>query len=119
MTSIRCLLAAGAIGGLAAMTAGAASATPLASGLAIGTAPQFDESFVQKVHGWHCYKKYGWYRGHKWRHRHLRACEDYYDDYDDYDDYRYYPYSYGYSPFVLGFSFGNFGHHRRHHHKHW
>ena len=26
--------------------------------------------------GWHCRKRYGWYHGHKWWHRHRRACYD-------------------------------------------
>jgi hypothetical protein len=72
------LFAAAVIGGLA-LSAGPGSASPLAGGLATGpsTVPQITDGLVQKVHGWHCRKRYGWYRGHKWWHRHRRACDDY------------------------------------------
>jgi len=76
------LLAAAAISGLVFATA-PSSASPLASGLASvnTTLPALNEGMVQKVHGWHCGRRYGWWKGHKWRHRHLRACDDYDDDY--------------------------------------
>jgi hypothetical protein len=116
---------AAAIGGLAFAVA-PSSASPLAGGLTNGTLPQLNEGLVQKVHGWHCRKRYGWYRGHKYRHRHRSAC----DDYNDYDDYSYgyspygygYPYAYGFGGPFIGFSFGDGGHRRhfrRHHHKNW
>src|SRR6185503_3143567 len=98
------LLAAAAISGLA-LAATPSSASPLASGLANGNTalPALSEGLVQKVHGWHCGKRKGWYHGHRVWHRHRRACydNDYYDDdYDNYD-YGYYPryrrsYGYGY-----------------------
>jgi hypothetical protein len=124
MRKLPCIIAAAALSGL---TLGSpAVANPLAVGLAGGSTavPELNEGLVQKVHGWHCRARKGWYHGHKRWHRHRRACYDY----DDYDDYGYgygyggypyggYPYGYGYSPFVLGFSFGdNHRRHRRHHH---
>jgi len=124
MRKLPCIIAAAALSGL---TLGSpAVANPLAGGLAGGSTavPELNEGLVQKVHGWHCRARKGWYHGHKRWHRHRRACYDY----DDYDDYGYgygyggypyggYPYGYGYSPFVLGFSFGdNHRRHRRHHH---
>jgi hypothetical protein len=121
MRKLPLLAAAAAISGLA-FAAGPSVASPLAGGLTNGSLPGLNEGLVQKVHGWHCRKRYGWYHGHKYWHRHRRACGDY-DDYDDYSS-GYYPYSYGY-PYayggpVIGFSFGDFGHHhRRHHHKNW
>jgi hypothetical protein len=119
MRKLPLLAAAAAISGLA-FAAGPSAASPLTGGLTNGNLPVLNEGLVQKVHGWHCRRRYGWYHGHKVWHRHRRAC---YDDYDDYD-YGYHPYSYGYpyaygGPFI-GFSFGDFGHHhRRHHHKNW
>lgn len=124
MRKLPCIIAAAALSGL---TLGSpAVANPLAVGLAGGSTAvtELNEGLVQKVHGWHCRARKGWYHGHKRWHRHRRACYDY----DDYDDYGYgygyggypyggYPYGYGYSPFVLGFSFGdNHRRHRRHHH---
>jgi len=122
MRKLPLFMAAAAIGALG-FAAGPSMASPLAGGLTGGTMPQLNEGLVQKVHGWHCRKRYGWYHGHKYWHRHRRAC----DDYDDYDDYSYgyspygyggYPYAYGFGGPFIGFSFGDFGHHhRRHHHK--
>ena len=119
MRPLKCVFAAAAIGGLMTF-AQTGSATPLAN--ALGTAgaamPVIADDLVQKVHGWHCYKRKGWYHGHRVWHRHRRACykryydDDYYDD--DYYDYGYYrpyrrhyayPYYYGGGPFI-GFSFG-------------
>jgi hypothetical protein len=125
MRKLPLLMAAAAIGALG-FTAGPSMASPLAGGLTNGTLPELNEGPVQKVHGWHCRKRYGWYRGHKYRHRHRRAC----DDYNDYDDYSYgyspygygYPYAYGFGGPFIGFSFGDGGHRRhfrRHHHKNW
>jgi hypothetical protein len=120
------LLAAAAISGLA-LAATPSSASPLASGLATtNTAlPVLNEGLVQKVHGWHCKRKFSNRRG--W-HRHRKACRnyDYYDDYydDDYYDYGYYPRyrrHYGYPGYGFGvpffsFGFGGFGGHHGHHH---
>lgn len=120
MRKLPLLMAAAAIGALG-FTAGPSMASPLAGGLTSGAVPELNEGLVQKVHGWHCRRRFGWYRGHKYRHRHRRAC----DNYDDYS-YGYSPYGYGY-PYAYGgpsivFGFGDFGHHRRHfrhrrHHK--
>ena len=126
MSKLPLFLTAAAISALG-FTAGPSIASPLAGGLTSGAVPQLNEGLVQKVHGWHCRRRYGWYHGHKVWHRHRRACYDY-DNYDNYDDYSYdyYPYSYGYGypyaygfggPFI-GFSFGDFSH-RRHHHRNW
>ena len=117
MRKLWSLVAAAALGGLA-MAATPASASPLASGVLNGSAalPSLEEGLVQKVHGWHCRKKKGWYHGHRRWHRHWRACEDY--------DYSYYRRPYYYDPYpryyglggpFLSFQFGN----RRHRHHHW
>jgi hypothetical protein len=69
-------------------------AGPLATSLAAtgSTTPVIADSLIQKVHGWHCSKKKGWYKGEKVWHRHRRACyQTQYDDDDGYDDdYDYY-----------------------------
>jgi hypothetical protein len=128
MRHLKYLFAAAAVGSLMAFPQ-TSSATPLGSALgSVGPAiPVLGDDLVQKVHGWHCGKRRGWYHGHRAWHRHYRAChrtyyrKRYYDDYDDdYDDDDYpYAYSYPYysAPFI-GFSFGSFGH-RRHHHWNW
>jgi hypothetical protein len=54
------------------------SASPLASGLTDATLPEVYKGRVQKVHNWHCRKRYGWFHGEKGWHRHWRACW-YYD----------------------------------------
>jgi hypothetical protein len=121
MNKLPLLAAAAAISGLA-FTAGPSSASPLAGGLTNGTLPELNEGLVQKVHGWHCRKRYGWYHHHKYWHRHRRAC----DDYDDYDDYSYgyspygygYPYGYGFGGPSIVFGFGDFGGNHRRHHRH-
>jgi hypothetical protein len=109
------LLAAAAIGGLMALPQ-TGFANPLAGGLgSAGTSvPAVTDGLVQKVHGWHCRKRKGWYRGHRVWHRHRRACYDDYSYYDD--DYYHRPYYHGYhsypyfpAPFI-GFHFGK----RRH-----
>jgi len=104
------LLAAAAISGLAFATP--SSATPLASGAAIGnnTIPTANEGLVQKVHGWHCRRKYTNRRG--W-HRHRRAC----NDYDDYGFYGYPGYAYGLGAPFITFGFSDFDGGRRHHHR--
>jgi hypothetical protein len=70
------LLAAAVLSSLA-LSAGPSSASPLASGLANAIISEVHQDRVQKVHGWHCRKRFGWYRGHKWWHQHWRACQDY------------------------------------------
>jgi hypothetical protein len=114
MRKLPYLLAAAAISGLA-LSAVPGSASPLAGGLASGNAalPEVSDGLIQKVHGWHCRRK--WSR--RWgRHRHRRAC---------YDDYYYPGYGLGVVPF---FSFQFFDdddgrrHRRRHfrrHRRHW
>jgi len=111
------LLGAAAIGGLA-LAATPASAGPLTGGLNIGNAaiPQMDEGLVQKVNGWHCRKRYGWYHGHKRWHRHRRACYD--NDYDDYSyEYGYPGYGLGVAPFITFGFFDDDDHHGRRHHR--
>jgi hypothetical protein len=101
MRKLPYLFAVAAVSGLA-LSANPGSASPLAGGLTSGAAavPEMGEGLVQKVHGWHCRKRWSRYRG--W-HRHRRAC---------YNDYSYYPrYSYG-LPF---FSFHFFDDDRRRH----
>ena len=111
MRKLTYLFAAAAISGLA-LSAGPGSASPLASGL--GTAnsgtPAIADGLVQKVHGWHCSRKWSKRLG---KHSHRRACYQrrrYYDDDYYYNDYSYgygYP-SYGYAvpfPFFFGFNF--------------
>jgi hypothetical protein len=123
MRKVPYLLVAAAISSLA-FAAAPSSASPLSSGLATGntTLPTVNEGLVQKVHGWHCKRKFSNRRG---MHRHRRACR-HYDDYDDYDDYTYggyAPYYGGYGPYYGGFGLGvpffsfHLGdrHHRRHH----
>jgi hypothetical protein len=97
-----------AVSGLTSFAA-SSSATPITGGLALnGAVPIMDsDGLVQKVHGWHCRKRYGWYHGHKYWHRHRRACDDY--------DYRYSP---GYATPFFGFYFDNDGRRHRRKHKH-
>jgi len=87
MRKFACLFAVAAISGLACF-ASVGSASPLAAGLAGAGAvvPAVSDDLVHKVHGWHCRRRYGWYHGHKYRHRHRRACYNRYDD-------DYYPYA--------------------------
>jgi hypothetical protein len=110
MKKVTYLLAAATMcGGLA--LAIPASASPLTTGLNLGNAavPQLDEGLVQKVHGWHCRRRWSDYRG--W-HRHRRACDDYGYGYG-------YPYGYGYGLGVAPFfSFGFFDDDDDHHHHH-
>jgi hypothetical protein len=116
MRNLKYLFAAAAIGSLMALPQ-ASTASPLASGLTGGnTFPELSEGLVQKVHGWHCGKKKGWYHGKRYWHSHRKACrrsyyhdDDYYDDdyydYSYYRPYRYHAYPYYPGPFI-GFSFG-------------
>jgi hypothetical protein len=108
MRKLPYLFAAAAVSGLA-LLASPGSANPLASGLTTGSAtlPILDEGLVQKVHGWHCRKR--WTRRRGW-HRHRRACYD--------DDYYYgYP-GYGFGVPFFSFSFFDDDDHRhRRHHK--
>ena len=69
------VMVAAGIGG-AALTANSSWASPLGSRLALSDLilPDISSSMVQKVHGWHCRKKKGWYHGEKRWHRHARAC---------------------------------------------
>jgi hypothetical protein len=92
MKKLSYLFAAAAMSGLALMTT-PSSAAPLTGGLIYGSTaiPQIDEGLVQKVHGWHCRKRWSSYRG--W-HRHRRACYD-----DDYYGYGYPGYGLGVAPF--------------------
>jgi hypothetical protein len=118
MRNLKYVFAVAVIGGLMALPQ-TSSANALASGLgSLGNEiPAMADGLLQKVHGWHCRKRKGWFRGDRVWHRHRKACYDYsyYDD-DDYDyGYRqpYYAYPYYPAPFI-GFSFGG-----RRHHKHW
>jgi hypothetical protein len=125
MRNLKYLFTAAAIGSLLALSQ-TSSASPLAAGLAASGSQTttIADDLVQKVHGWHCGRKWSKRLG---RHRHRRACYDYDDDYYSYG-YGYPGYGYGYPGYGLGFapffSFGFFdfdddhhfrGHHRRHH----
>ncbi|HEY7750322.1 MAG TPA: hypothetical protein VH933_16800 [Aestuariivirgaceae bacterium] len=109
MRKLSYLFAIAAISGLTSF-ATASSASPLASGLAgANTAtPTVSDDLVQKVHGWHCRRKFGWYRGDKYWHRHRRACG--YSYYDDRPFIGFYPF--------FGLSFDRDRHRHRHHFKH-
>lgn len=112
MRKLTSLFAAAAIVGLASLTS-ASSASPIGAGLSgLDAVPSIaSDDLVQKAHGWHCRKRYGWYRGHKYRHRHRRACYD--DDYYGYDD----SYHGGYPFYGLPFfSFQFFDDDDHHHH---
>jgi hypothetical protein len=109
MRRIQYLIAAAAISGLA-LSASPGSASPLASGLTGGNAtlPEISEGLVQKVHGYHCRKKWSERRG--W-HRHRRACHY---------GYRYHrPYGFGFGAPFVAFSFGFGPRHRHHRWRHW
>ena len=125
MRSLKYLLAAAAIGGIMALPQ-TSSASPLASGLGIANSgtPAIADGLVQKVHGWHCSRKWSKRLG---KHRHRKACYQrrrYYDDDYYYNDYSYgygYP-SYGYAvpfPFFFGFNFDDDDHHGRRHYRHY
>ena len=91
MPNLKYIVATAILGGMIVLPQ-TGSAGPLASGLgaAGSTLPVIANGLVQKVHGWHCARRKGWYKGAKVWHRHRRACYDdsYEDDYDD--DYRTY-----------------------------
>ncbi len=77
MRKLTYLAAAAAISSLA-LAANPASANPLAGGLTdrnLSTV-ELNDGLVQKVHRWHCRKRFGWFRGHRRWHRHWRACDD-------------------------------------------
>jgi hypothetical protein len=114
MRKLTHLFAAAAIAGLASMTS-ASSASPIGAGLSdLNAVPSVaSDDLVQKVHRWHCRKRYGWYRGHKYWHRHRRACYD--DDYYYDDHYGAYPF-YGVPFFSFQFFDDDDHHFRRHRH---
>lgn len=120
MRNLKYLCTAAALGSLMLFPQ-TSSAAPFGSALGAAgqAAPVVADGLVQKVHGWHCYKRRGWYHGHRVWHRHRRACykqryydDDYDDDYYNYGYYRpYQAYPYYYPGPFIGFSFGG----RRHH----
>jgi hypothetical protein len=57
-------------------------ASPLATNLAIGSERASADSLILNIHGWHCARRKGWYKGDRVWHRHRRAC----DESQDYDD---------------------------------
>jgi hypothetical protein len=126
MRKLSYLLAIAAVGGLTSLSS-PSQAGPVAAGLAgaQATVPAVSDDLVQKVHRWHCRRRYGWFRGHKRWHRHRRACYDY-DDYDYHDNgydngyyYGGYPYYGGLPFFAFQFSDDDDDHfRRRHHHRH-
>lgn len=66
-------------------------ANPLATSLAFGSKGASADNLILDIHGWHCSRKKGWYKGDKVWHRHRRACSEtlvYDDDYFD-EDFRY------------------------------
>ena len=85
MRNLKYLLAAAVLGSLMTLPQ-SGSASPLAAGLTSSGSPtsEITDSLVQKVHGFHCVKRKGWYRGNRWWHRHPRACQRRYNDDDDY-----------------------------------
>ena len=83
------------------------SASPLGVGLtSAGSATsEITDGLVQKVHGYHCEKRKGWYRGDRQWHRHRKACKRRYNDDDDY----YYPRRSYYRPYYYNRPFIGFG----------
>lgn len=80
------------VGGLVVLPQAGSTGALTSLGAAAPQIPVMSGGLVQKVHGWHCSKKKGWYKGDKVWHRHRRACYEsqvYDDDDDDYYDYRY------------------------------
>jgi hypothetical protein len=116
MRNLKYVLAATAIGGMLGAASQPSFAAPLISA-EMKAIPYQAEPLVQKIHGWHCRKRYGWRHGHKYWHRHRRACYD--DDYDYHDDYDndYYSYSPYYYPYPYFSFYFDDDHHHRHHHK--
>jgi hypothetical protein len=88
MRNLKYLLTAAALGGLVALPQ-PSSASPLSGGLAsAGSATsEITDGLVQKVHGYHCGKRKGWYSGYRRWHSHWRACKRRYYDDDDYSSY--------------------------------
>jgi hypothetical protein len=89
MCYLKPLFIAAAVGGVTFLPQ-AGSAGPLMTSLAAAgsTTPLIIDSPIQKVHGWHCSRKKGWYKGDRVWHHHRRACnetQDYDDDYFDED----------------------------------
>ncbi len=125
MRNLKYLLAAAALGGLVALPQ-PSSASPLGVGLtgAGSATSEITDGLVQKIHGYHCGKRRGWYSGYRGWHSHWRACKRRYYDDDDYsyrrryydDDDYYYPRRSHYRPYynrpLIGFGFGFGG--RRH-----
>jgi hypothetical protein len=108
MRKLPYLFAVAAVSGLA-LSANPGSASPLAGGLNSGTAtvPELQEGLIQKVHGYHCRKRWSKRRG--W-HRHRRACYDY----------GYHPrYSVGLPFFSFYFYDDDGRRHRRFKRRHW
>src|SRR5687768_9127265 len=63
-------------------------AGPLATSLATNFKGTSVDNLILEVHGWHCSRKKGWYKGDRIWHRHRRACnetQDYDDEYFDED----------------------------------
>ncbi len=89
MRNLKYLLAAAAIGSFMVLPQ-TSSASPLGVGLtSAGPATsEINNGLVQKVHGYHCEKRKGWYRGDRQWHRHSKACKRRYNDDDDYSHYR-------------------------------
>ena len=117
MRNLKYVLTATAIGGLLGAVALPSSAAPLIS-TGMKAMPYHAEPLVHKIHGWHCRKRYGWYHGHKYWHRHRRACyDDDYDAYDDYDGYSSYSPYYAYPFPYFSFYYDDDRHHRHHRHK--
>ena len=89
MQTLKYLFAAAALGSLVALPQ-SSSASPLGVGLtSAGPATsEVTDGLVQKVHGYHCGKRRGWYRGDRRWHRHRKACKRRYNDDDDYSYYR-------------------------------
>jgi hypothetical protein len=93
MRSLRYFISAAAMGGMLVLS-NTVWANPVTATLhTVGFATPLIADDLIHIHGWHCTKKKGWYKGEKVWHRHRRACyENYDDDYDYDDDYRSYPY---------------------------
>jgi hypothetical protein len=122
MRNLNYLFAAAAIGSLLILPQ-TSSASPLGAGLAKSgsVSPAITDGLVQKVHGWHCGKRKGWYHGKRYWHRHRRACHRAYyydDDYYD-DDYYYRPYYRPRYHYGYGFPFPFFGFHFGRGHRDW
>jgi len=83
----RYFLAAAVLGGATTLSH-TSWADPLAASLAVGSKGASADNLVLEVHGWHCSRKKGWYKGDRVWHRHRRACQEtlvYDDEYFDED----------------------------------